>query len=207
MNFDLIIIGNELLNGKIQDKNTFFMAKNLYQQGHHLRKVHLIGDNYQDFSKALIEAQQSVQVVITTGGLGPTKDDLTKEMLASFFNKKITFNEQAYQQTLSHYKRHDRKYNKDKIDYHNLPLEFKALPNSIGYAPGISYTVDAKYIFALPGVPVEFQEMLTQAVLPQLKKYKSEKIKHIIIKTWKTSEANIFHKIAPTLWEQLETFG
>lgn len=82
---DLIIIGNELLNGKIQDLNTPVLAKELHKNGQVLNGVQIIGDNKEQLHAALTNSLKHADIIITSGGLGPTKDDLTKSMLADFF--------------------------------------------------------------------------------------------------------------------------
>ncbi len=206
MKFDLIIIGNELLNGKIQDLNAHFLATELYNRGDELRKVHVIKDSEKEFEMAIAESKLYSDVIITTGGLGPTQDDLTKTMFAKIFNKEVVYNTDAYKVAKGHYDRGEREYNLDIIDYHNLPLEFNSLANPIGYAPGIHYQEDDVHFFATPGVPSEFQVMLCEIILPKIPK-PSLKSKHVIIKTWKIPESKIFHEFAPELWKDLETIG
>jgi nicotinamide-nucleotide amidase len=208
MKFDLIVIGNELLNGKIQDLNSHFLAQQLYKQNHELNQVHVIADNEKQFLSTMKTAINQSDVIITCGGLGPTKDDLTKNMLAKFFNKEVLYSEQSYKVTTDHYKRGKREYDQKNIDYHNIPENFKAINNPVGFAPGLGYIdSEEKFVFACPGVPSEFQAMLTQEILPQLNINTSKVIKHIIIKTWKVPEAKIFHELCPKLWDTLSSFG
>jgi len=207
MKFDLIVIGNELLNGKIQDLNVHFLATELYAHHHTLNQVHMIADNEDQFLKAMLLATGTADVIITCGGLGPTKDDLTKKMLAKFFEKEILYSEHAHQITLKHYERGKREYDQKKIDYHHIPHEFEAIHNPIGYAPGLKYENEGKMIFACPGVPSEFQAMLTQEILPQIKSSESQFTKHVIVKTWKIPESKIFNELCPDLWDSLEAYG
>lgn len=207
MNFDLIVIGNELLNGKIQDQNTHFLAKIIHEYGHILRKVHIIGDTESEFKDALIAATKSSDIVMTTGGLGPTKDDLTKKMLAQFLKKEIVFNQSALDITKAHYLRGQREFNVEKSDYQNIPKGFSAISNPIGYAPALHYKSDNFQIFSLPGVPSEFQAIIKNEIFKKLIIRSNIHTKHITIKTWKTPESKIFNTLCPGLWEQLESFG
>ncbi len=208
MRFSLIIIGNELLNGKIQDLNTHFLASELFQRGFELRTSQLIQDNESEFQTALSAHLANSEIVIITGGLGPTKDDLTKKMLAKFFGLKMTFHQEAYDLVKSHYQRANRTYDKEKSDYHNLPQEFTALYNPQGNAPGIFAQKDEKKIFCLPGVPSEFESMLLEEVFPPLEKISEKKsMRHLIYKTWKLHESQIFNDVCPKLWEELEKYG
>lgn len=207
MNFDLIVVGNELLNGKIQDLNTHFLANELYKRGDHLRKVHIIGDDEKLYQEALDAAFSHSEVVITTGGLGPTEDDLTKAILAKYFNKEIEYNESAFEMAKRQYDRGERKYNKEKVGYHNIPQDFHTVYNPIGYAPGLKYADNGRTVYATPGVPTEFQAMLNEEIFPDLPINRDQIVKHVIVKTWKVPEAKIFHKMCPGLWEQLKPYG
>jgi len=206
MKIDLIIIGNELLNGKIQDLNTQFLAKEIFKYGHEFRQVQIIADNYEQFTHALKNSLEKADIIFTTGGLGPTKDDLTKKMLSDYFHKEVEYNQAAFEITKKQYDRGNRVYDQEKIDYHNLPLDFKPIYNPIGFAPGIEVVENEKKIFSLPGVPSEFQSMLTQEILPKIELSKTL-TKHVIVKTWKIPESKIFTKLAPKLWEDLEKLG
>ena len=207
MNVDLIIVGNELLNGKIEDRNTHYLAAELYNQGHKLRKVHIIGDDEKLYFEALDAAFSHSEVVITTGGLGPTQDDLTKDILGNYFKFPSEFSQEALEITLSHFKRGNREYDQDKFPYHNLPRGFKAIFNPAGYAPGLHYTDGKRTVFATPGVPTEFQAMLKEEIFPKLNTDSSRIIKHVIVKTWKVPESKIFYELAPELWDKLSPLG
>jgi nicotinamide-nucleotide amidase len=207
MNFELIIIGNELLNGKIQDKNIHWFSKYCYENNYNLSGVQIIGDSRSDFTKALDKAKLSADVIITTGGLGPTKDDITKSMMAEYFKKEIRHSEVALEVTLAHYKRGNKEYKADKLDYPKIPEDFKALNNPTGYAPALSFEFEkGKYIFNTPGVPSEFKAVVTESITPILPKSNSFS-KHVIIKTWRLPEVNIFTELCPDLWGKLVDFG
>ena len=205
MKIQLIIIGNELLNGKISDRNTAFLAKRAFENNFQLTKTHIIGDDPQSFYKALNEAWEDSDLVLTSGGLGPTKDDLTKSMLADFFKKEIKENKDALKFAQKIYADKGKEY-PEKVQYHHIPEDFKLLHNRIGYAPSLKYESDNKVVCALPGVPSEFQVILDEEILPGLKK-KETLFKHVIVKTYGVPEAQIFYKIAPKLWQELEAYG
>lgn len=207
MKFELIIIGSELLNGKIQDKNIHWFSKFCYDNNYLLTGVQIIADSKNDFNTAVDKAIKKADIIITTGGLGPTQDDLTKSLMAEYFDRSIEHNDEAKKITLSHYNRGNRKFNPDKVKYSEIPKDFKALYNPTGYAPALCYEFEKnKYIFNTPGVPTEFQSVVNESILPLLEK-SDHFSKHIIIKTWKLPEANIFTKLCPDLWDQLAQFG
>lgn len=209
MKIQLITIGNELLNGKIQDKNAFWLARFCYEHHIDFIKNHIIPDNRESFFTALEEAWSNSDLVITSGGLGPTKDDLTKDLLSEFFGCPLVESEQAMRVTLTNYKKSKREYNPNQ-NYSKVPNGFTALDNEIGYAPGLLFEKDSKMIAALPGVPSEFKTMFKDEVLKRANgsfKNSGKLKKHVIVKTYKAPEAMIFNKIAPKLWEELESFG
>jgi nicotinamide-nucleotide amidase len=211
MKIQLITIGNELLNGKIQDKNAHWLAKFCYQHNLSLEKVQVVGDEDKQFKMAMEHALNNGDVVLTSGGLGPTRDDITKRMLADIFRKPIVKNEQAWEITESHYARFHKEFTAKNLDYGNIPQDFIPFSNPVGFAPGLGYvTEENKVIAAMPGVPSEFKAMLTEVIFPfiqeKLPRPKSF-FKHVIVKTYKIPEAKIFKELCPNLWEQLEPFG
>jgi nicotinamide-nucleotide amidase len=206
---EYIIIGNELLNGKIKDLNTHALAKELANIGLSIDQVHIIPDDPIRFEDCLKNVLERANIVIMSGGLGPTKDDLTKPMLAKFFNKEISFSQDAYDLALLHYKRGKREFDQEKIDYQNIPDQFFPILNPIGYAPGLGHETGSYIIFATPGVPSEFESMIKQEIIPRiLKKFPQEKLtEQVIVRTWKIPEAKIFTELSPKLWEDLESYG
>lgn len=207
MKIELIIIGNELLNGKIKDKNIHWLSVFCHTNNHHLTGVQIIPDNKEAFNQALNKSLKTAEVVITSGGLGPTKDDLTKLLMAEYFSKNIIYSKESFEITESHYKRGQRIYDPEKVDYANIPQDFFPLFNPTGYAPGLGFKINANQsIFSTPGVPSEFQSMIAETIKPFMSS-DTEFQKHIIFKTWRLPESKIFTELAPTLWEQLEQFG
>ncbi len=207
MQAELIIIGNELLNGKIKDKNIHYFSKFCFKNNLDLYQVQIIKDTKEALHNALDIAFKRSDFVLTTGGLGPTKDDQTKELLAQYFNKEINFSKRALEITQAHYKRGKREFNKETNLYPNIPDDFLPLSNPTGYAPGLLYKFeDKKILAATPGIPREFQTMLDEVVSPLLPTNNSFS-KHIIIKTNRIAESKIFNELCPNLWEELQVFG
>jgi nicotinamide-nucleotide amidase len=207
MQAELIIIGNELLNGKIKDKNIPLFSRFCYQNKVTLVHVHIIPDNEGAFKETLDLACKRSDLIITSGGLGPTQDDLTKAMMAKYFNKTIQFSQEALEITESHYQRDKREFNRETNDYPNIPNDFKALYNPTGYAPGLFFEFEKqKFIINTPGVPSEFKSILHQSIKSLIPKLESFE-KHIIIKTLRIPESKIFNELCPTLWCQLEKYG
>ena len=167
----IITIGDEILLGQILDTNSQYAAKALAHIGIDTVGMSSISDNPSAIVSAVKSAMQQAQVVLITGGLGPTKDDLTKKTLADFFGGKLVFNEQAYQwveQVLECYPRAMmNEYNKSQAW---LPDNCIALRNQKGTASGMWFEQDGKIVISLPGVPFEMQQLMQDEVLPRLAK-------------------------------------
>lgn len=209
MKIQLITIGNELLNGKTQDKNAHWLAKFCYEKNVDLEKNHIIPDSEEAMKKALEEAWEDADLVLTSGGLGPTKDDLTKPIVAKFFHRELVESEQALKTVHKNYEKSQREYN-PKIGYSRVPEGFEAVYNRVGYAPGLCFSENKKMIAVLPGVPSEFKSMFKEEIYPKAKSLFHDGqglVKHVTVKTWKIPEAKIFHSLCPGLWEDLEEFG
>lgn len=209
MKIQLITIGNELLNGKVQDRNAYWLAGFCHEHHIDFTKNHIIPDEKEALFSSLNQAWNEADLVITSGGLGPTKDDLTKDMISEFFKRPIIECDKAMHCALENYKKSKREYD-PRLEYSKVPEGFEPLLNRVGYAPGLFFRDNSKMIAALPGVPSEFKTMFTEEVLALAKnniKETSTYRKHVIIKTWKAPESLIFNSIAPTLWDDLSELG
>lgn len=206
---DLILIGNELLNGKISDKNAQQLSRALNGLNACLNKVQIVRDDKEQLQKALKLALDNSEIIVTSGGLGPTKDDQTKEIIADYFQKEIKLSDEALKFAKKIYEKKDRIYDQKVMDYHLLPDGFSLLDNETGFAPGLHYHKGDKDIFLTPGVPHEFKSMIENSVLPIVKsKAKNESTFYqFTARTWKIPESKIFNEIDNTLWEKLEKFG
>lgn len=218
MKIQLICLGDELLNGKTQDQNAQWLAMFCRHTGMELIKTHVIPDDEALFKSSLKEALQWSQLIIISGGLGPTKDDLTKDFLAHFFQKELQQSDQAKHITLANYQTKNKMIDEKVLNsYSKIPLGFLALENEVGYAPGLCYTLThaqlaPQTIIALPGVPMEFTNMCEKH-LPALFGPKERNpahtniSEHFVIRTWRIAERDLFENVAPTLWDELEKFG
>jgi len=167
----IITIGDEILLGQILDTNSQYAAKALARIGIDTVGMSSISDKPQAIAAAVKSAMQQAQVVLLTGGLGPTKDDLTKKTLADFFGGKLVFNEQAYQWVEEVLKCYPRammnEYNKNQA---LLPDNCIALHNSKGTACGMWFEQGKNIVISLPGVPYEMEVLMQEEVLPRLEK-------------------------------------
>ena len=170
----IISIGNELLIGKIVDSNSAWLAKKLTILGYNVRKMLTILDDEDEIVKAYREAVKEADIVISTGGLGPTYDDKTSESLAKAFNKKWVINPEAYEEVKKKFEEANMDLTEARIKMAKMPENAKPLYNSAGIAPGILLKIENKSIIALPGVPKEVKAIFEES----LEKILREKAPH-----------------------------
>lgn len=207
MKIQLIIIGNEILNGKIQDKNTNLLSKLCYEYGHEIIGVHFVQDDEISILQVLENSIKGSDLIITSGGLGPTRDDITKSILAKFFRKKLLKSEQATTICERQYKRMEKSFDGNLNQYDFVPEGFKAIYNCVGFAPGLYYNQDKKIFLSLPGVPDEFAAMIRDFFETKEMRARADRTNQIIFKTWHIPEEKIFAELCPNLWQELEKYG
>lgn len=208
MRLGLLIIGSELLQGKITDANTVWLGNFLRPLNLKLTLSMTVTDDKPMLFKALKTLFSEVDVVICSGGLGPTPDDVTKEALGEFFGKKILPSLEARKISQGNYQRFERTL-PEGHGYGFLPEGFAALDNPAGYAPGLWFSESGKSLIAAPGVPKEFQAMLAHhfpsRVLPLFPAQKPLSL--LNFRTWGVPEEKIFTELSPNLWKDLEVYG
>lgn len=167
MNASLITIGDEILSGRTQDTNASFLGKALFDIGIQLTKIEIVPDNTNILKETLHKHIQGNDFVFTSGGLGPTLDDLTKKSVAEAMNLNIKESSKALSIATKHYQRTGKKFNK-KTSYHLIPETSVPVHNSCGYAPGLIIPIKKinKFILCAPGVPSEFKTMLKEEFVP-----------------------------------------
>ncbi|WKU24868.1 MULTISPECIES: competence/damage-inducible protein A [Priestia] len=159
MNAEIIGVGSELLLGQIANTNAQYLSKKLAELGINVYYHTVVGDNAQRLKEVIATAQTRAELIIFTGGLGPTKDDLTKETIASVLGVELTTNAEAFESIEAYFKQSNRVMtpnNKKQA----IVLEGSAvLPNDYGMAPGMGLTVDGKHYMLFPGPPKELYPM------------------------------------------------
>jgi nicotinamide-nucleotide amidase len=178
---EIITIGDEILIGQIVDTNSAWMAHELNNIGIRVKQISSVSDDRQHILTALKEASQRADIVLITGGLGPTKDDITKKTIAEYFGVKLVENKEALENVLNIFSR----YNRPLLEVNRLqaqvPENCEVILNKNGTAPGMWFNVDGKLYISMPGVPHEMMYMMEETVVPKLKS--SLKLPVIIHKT------------------------
>lgn len=204
MKISLLIIASEILEGKVQDISTFNLSKMLKSRSLSLNQVLTVSDNESQIINGLNSLKDS-DLIIVSGGLGPTPDDLTKFCLAKFFNCSLIKNVHSTEMTRKIYEHHGKKV-PDNHPYQQIPAKASSLFNSVGYAPGLLFKENTLTLISLPGVPAEFLAM-AQMHLPPLLDSAQNHFFDFIIRTQGIDEEAIFNKLDEGLWEKLITYG
>lgn len=197
---EIITIGDEILIGQIVDTNSAFMAQLLNLNGISIKQISSVSDNREHILKALDEAKERADIILITGGLGPTKDDITKKTLCEYFNTTLRFDETIYQDVVkifASYKKEVTPINRKQAE---VPQTCEALRNHNGTAPGMWFDVEGKVFVSMPGVPFEMKALMTDQVIPKLKlRFKFPAIYHKTVLTQGIGESSLSELISD--WE------
>ena len=198
---EIITIGDEILIGQIVDSNSAFIAQELNKIGVSVYQITSVQDDRDHILKSLKEAEDNADIVILTGGLGPTKDDITKTTLAHYFEDELK-EDPAVRKNIEYLWEHyvKRPLQQVNIDQALIPTKCTALMNKFGSAPGMWFEKQGKVIVSLPGVPYEMKELIREEVIPKLRnKFKFPFIKHITFLTYGLGESSLAERIEK--WE------
>lgn len=198
MTAHLLTIGDEILIGQIVDTNSAWMSQQLNLRGIRVVGKSSVGDEATDIVRGLEHAAAQADIVIMTGGLGPTKDDITKKTLAELFGSGMSFHEETYQRIEAYFQKINRKFpHEAAVAQATLPDLATILTNKVGSAPGMWFErVDGKVFVSLPGVPFEMEYLMTHEVLPRLaERFEAQPIAHRTLLTACEGESNIARRI------------
>ncbi|TVR73872.1 MAG: CinA family nicotinamide mononucleotide deamidase-related protein [Marinilabiliales bacterium] len=165
---ELITIGNELLSGRTIDTNSAWLASQLDQIGAITVRITSVGDTREEILKILHEAGERAGLVIMTGGLGPTSDDVTKPALCEFFDTKLVFSEEVFKHIKVLLAGRNCKVNENNRKQAEIPGSAIPLHNALGTAPGLWFEKGDTIYISLPGVPFEMKDLVTTQVIPRL---------------------------------------
>lgn len=197
---EIITIGEELLIGQVIDTNSAWISQQLNLIGISVQQITSISDNKKQIIKTLTQATQRSQLVLITGGLGPTKDDITKQTLAEYFNSKLVFNENAFKNIEAIFSRRNLKVTELNKQQAYLPDNCKVIPNLEGTACGMQFKKNNCIVISIPGVPYEMKTMMEKFILPELQNiFKLPYVVHKTILTQGIGESLLAEKIEE--WE------
>jgi nicotinamide-nucleotide amidase len=200
MKAEIITIGDELLIGQVIDTNSAFIATKLNEAGIHVHQITSVSDNREHIIEALDNAKQRADIIVMTGGLGPTNDDITKNTLCEYFNVGLRFDAEAYKDVEYVFKVRGREVTEINRKQAELPENSIALRNKNGTAPGMWFDVNNKVYISMPGVPYEMKALIEDEVIPRLqKRFILPVIVHRNVLTIGIGESFLAEKIAA--WE------
>jgi nicotinamide-nucleotide amidase len=208
MHAEIFAIGTELLMGELTDANSAWLAARLPALGIELRRVSLLGDHLTTLSDAMAQALHRVDLIITTGGLGPTQDDLTREAMTAALHETPT----VHAETLQAIERYFQQRGRDmpapnSKQAHRIPSS-QFLPNAYGSAPGWWVAKQGKILVALPGPPVEMHPVWDEQVAPRLRQIATGRITLTrTIKTMGLSEAAVDERLAAFFGQENPSLG
>lgn len=175
---EIINIGDELLIGQVVNTNAADMAKMLNKAGFDVRKTSVIGDEAEIIRSSLQSAMQRAAVVLITGGLGPTKDDITKKVLAEEFDSSLIMNEQVRVHVERYFASKGLPFTPTNAEQALVPDKCRVVFNSVGTAPGMCFEKNGKLVFSMPGVPFEMRTMMPEVIEIMKQHFKSEAVEY-----------------------------
>lgn len=196
MKAEIITIGDELLIGQVIDSNSAFMAKELNKIGIKVHRITSISDNRSTILTTLDASTEESDVIICTGGLGPTKDDITKDTIASFFSDTLEFNADIFSHIKNYLESRGVEVKERNRQQACVPLKATCLHNPYGTASGLYFFDNNTRYFFLPGVPYEMKHLMVNEIIPILKQISNQPaIYHRTILTSGVPESEMAEKI------------
>ena len=197
---EIISIGNELLNGSTVNGNAAYIGKELELAGIETRWISVVGDFLQDIKETITLAANRADIVIVTGGLGPTHDDKTRYAVSELLQKPLMLNEDVLKKIEKLFSRREQKMPESNRIQAEIPQTATILNNKWGTAPGFSFLYQKKPCYVLPGVPKEMQEMLHAEVVPKIATNAKKIVVHKL-KVTGISESLLYDKLENLIQE------
>lgn len=197
---EIVTIGDEILIGQVLDSNTQWISQKLTDLGIKVIRTRSVSDNASAIIRALDNALNDTDLIFITGGLGPTKDDITKVTLAKYFDTPLEKKQSRFNELKAYYKKRGKELNELNKTQAILPKDCFIVPNEVGTAAGMWFEKDGRHIISMPGVPYEMKKMMEDTILPRISKlYELPSIYFKTIKTAGIPESDLALKIAN--WE------
>lgn len=201
MNAEIIAVGTELLLGQIANTNAQYISSELAEIGVNVYHHTVVGDNPNRLEKAIEQAEQRANLIIFTGGLGPTKDDLTKETIARHIGSELEMDEHALQTIIDYFNKTNRTMTENNKKQALVLKDAKVLPNEFGMAPGMFIEANDHYYMLLPGPPHEMRPMFHQygreAIMDEMGE--TECIESLVLRFFGIGEAQLDEELADLL--------
>lgn len=201
MNAIIITIGDEILMGQILDTNSQYIARRLTEIGVEVTEILSIPDKQEEIYEKVDYAMQEADLILVTGGLGPTKDDVTKKVLAEYFGSRLVFNPQAMEWLEELLRNRNLPMNENNKSQAYLPDNCRLLHNLKGTASGMWFEKGWKSLISMPGVPFEMEHLVDTYVIPELKaKYPHLQLEYRMLKVYDVPESQLAQHLEN--WEE-----
>lgn len=198
---EIVSIGDELLIGQVVNTNASWMAERLNLAGIAVNQIVTVADRKKDIKEALTIAGKRSDLVLITGGLGPTKDDITKDTLCEYFNTELIFDKGVYNHIINLFQIRSLKTSEPNRKQAEIPKICKVIKNSNGTAPGMWFEKDDVIYISMPGVPFEMKVMITDQIIPMISETNHlDAIYHQTVLTQGIGESWLAERIAD--WEE-----
>ncbi|MBK9733624.1 MAG: CinA family nicotinamide mononucleotide deamidase-related protein [Saprospiraceae bacterium] len=197
MKATIITVGDEILIGQITDTNSAWLGQELSDIGVSVQKIISVADRHEEIIMGMEQGLASADIIFMTGGLGPTKDDITKKAIAEFLGVDMFFHQETHEKIKRMFERLGRQVSPLHVEQSLMPIGVEILHNRMGTAPGMLFHHQGKMIISMPGVPFEMKSIMQEVVLPILKqKHSTQTIIHKTILTSGEGETYIENKIS-----------
>lgn len=197
---EIITIGDELLIGQVIDTNSAWIGRELNLAGFDVQRITSVSDKKEEIQEALENAARRAKIVLMTGGLGPTRDDITKKTLCDFFDTKLVFNEDVFRDIKEFLKGRVKNINNLNRDQAMVPEKCEVIRNAMGTAPIMWFDYNDSVVVSMPGVPSEMKLAMSMNIIPRLKeKYRPGNIIHKTVLIHNIPEAVLAEML--TEWE------
>jgi nicotinamide-nucleotide amidase len=208
MRAEIIAIGSELLSPWRLDTNSLFITEHLNRVGIHVWRKTIIGDRFDDLTEAFSSALRQAEIVFCIGGLGPTKDDITREVVASVLGRTLAVNEDALRQLERRYARIGVSMTPNNLQQAMVPEGGEVMPNPNGTAPGLFIRHNGRLMFLLPGPPHELKAMVVDQVMNLIARYHlASPLIYRHLKVASEGESKVDHLVSPIYksYDEVET--
>jgi len=188
---EIISVGTEILLGDILNTDAQFLSQELAKLGLSVLHQSTVGDNAKRLTDLLTEASERSDIIILSGGLGPTPDDITKEVCCSFFRKELILHKPSAEKIENYFKSKNREMTENNLKQAMLPVDCVIFENNNGTAPGLAMEKDGTHILILPGPPRELKPMFFECAVPYLRQFSDKIIISHNIRTFGIGESNM----------------
>ncbi len=199
LNVEILATGDELLTGQVVDTNSAWLMDRLWDMGVMVRRKTLVGDDRRDLETAIRETTARSDLVVMSGGMGPTEDDLTSECVSAVLGVPLELHEPSLRTIEERFRRFGRTMTPNNVKQARFPRGAEVIPNRFGTAPGFAVRVGRAELVCLPGVPVEYKGLSEEWVLPRIAARLGEVPAARVLKLFGVPESHADHAMRPVM--------